>query len=79
MGVRCGHGLDDNSQVRARRREDVGSDEFVVLMFAAPHPSQRAGMQDEVGRTVLEEARDVTSAEKHRRIIYYLFIWWHYI
>jgi hypothetical protein len=31
-------------------REDVGSEAFVVLMFAAPHPPQRAGMQDEVGR-----------------------------
>ena len=28
----------------------MGSEEFVVLMFAAPHPPQRAGMQDEVGR-----------------------------
>ncbi len=28
----------------------MGSEEFVVLMSAAPHPPQRAGMQDEVGR-----------------------------
>ncbi len=28
----------------------MGSEEFVVLMFAAPHPPQRAGMQVEVGR-----------------------------
>jgi hypothetical protein len=46
-GVR--HGLDDHSRVRARGREDVGSDEL-LLMFAAPHPPQCAGMQDEVGR-----------------------------
>ncbi len=26
------------------------SEEFVVLMFAAPHPPQRAGMQEDVGR-----------------------------
>ena len=38
VGVRHGHGLDDHSRVRARGREDVGSEEFVVLMFAAPHP-----------------------------------------
>jgi hypothetical protein len=36
VGVRHGHGLDDHSRVRARGREDVGSEEFVVLIFAAP-------------------------------------------
>jgi hypothetical protein len=49
VGVRHGHGLDDHSRVRARGREDVGSEEFVVLVFAAPHPPQRAGVHDEVG------------------------------
>jgi hypothetical protein len=50
VSVHHEHGLDDHSRVWARRREDVGSEEFVVLMFAAPHPPQRAGMQDEVRR-----------------------------
>ncbi len=49
VGVRRGHGLDDHSRVRARGRKDVGSEEFVVLMLAAPHAPQRAGMEDEVG------------------------------
>ncbi len=44
------HRLDDHSHARARGRENVGSEEFIVLMFAAPRPPQRAGMQDEVCR-----------------------------
>jgi hypothetical protein len=44
VGVRHGHGLDDHSRVRATTR-GCGQ-RGVVLIFAAPHPPQRAGMQD---------------------------------
>ena len=44
VGCSGGRRLDDYTRVRARGREDVGSEELVVLMFAVPHLSQRARM-----------------------------------